>query len=120
MKRMRFAAVVAAMLLASMAHAGQSRPIGLTFSGDREGFFLDPVMTRVYISAVVPDSLAGRAGFAPNDEVLEIEGTHVPGMHARALMGFWNTVSSRSVIHFVVSRAGSRVLIDLDTRPAAP
>lgn len=120
MNRWNLPLTIAILMLASVANAGQPRSIGLTFSGDRAGFFLDPVMTRVYISQVVSGSLGAIAGFQPKDEVLEIERIRVSGMRARALMDYWNTVSGRKVIHFVVSRNGASLPIDLNTQPAAP
>jgi membrane-associated protease RseP (regulator of RpoE activity) len=120
MNRWKLTLMIAALMFATAAIAGESRSIGLTFSGDREGFFLDPIMKRVYVSAVVDKSLAGMAGFLPKDEILEIEGARVPGMRARALMDYWAQVSSRRVIHFVISRSGTRMSIDLSTQAQVP
>lgn len=62
--------------------------IGFSINVEGDGFFLNPVVTKIRIDKVEKASLAESAGILAGDEILQIEGQPVVGKRARDLEGF--------------------------------
>ena len=65
-------------------HAAEPK-LGFAVQLEGEGFFLNPLVTRLLVTAVKKDSLAEAAGMRAGDQILQIEGKSVIGRPAREL-----------------------------------
>ncbi len=85
--------VVAWLLVVALDVAGAGRAraddrpgsFGLSLAIDGEGSFVDPTLKSVTVDAVVAGSPAARAGIAPQDRIVAVEGRPVAGARAREL-----------------------------------
>lgn len=66
-------------------HAGEKGWFGFGVTVKVEGFFLNPNLTSVTVDVVQPRSPAAEKAIAVGDEVLQLEGTDVPGAKALKL-----------------------------------
>lgn len=73
------------LLCLSAAWAGERGYFGFGMSIDGEGLFWNPTLKAVKIEKVVPQSPAARAGIAPGDYIVEVEGKPVAGAKADTL-----------------------------------
>ena len=62
--------------------------LGFAVQLEGEGFFLNPLVTRLLVTAVTKGSLAEAAGMKAGDQILQIEGKGVIGIRARELQPF--------------------------------
>ena len=77
--------VAIALLAVAASAAAAEAKLGLGIQVEGEGFFLNPVVTRILVSGVEPSSLAARAGIVKGDEITSIEGQPVKGRRAAEL-----------------------------------
>ncbi|MEY2506011.1 MAG: hypothetical protein QOH01_340 [Verrucomicrobiota bacterium] len=68
-----------------LACAGEKGWFGFGVAIKGEGFFLNPILASATVDVVQPKSPAAEKGIAVGDEVLQIEGTDVPGTRALKL-----------------------------------
>jgi len=108
-------ALLVAVLLLSFAGGVAAKGLGFSIEGKTSGFFLNPVMDRVTISKVEPGSVAADSGMLAGDVVLELNGTHVPGMRAHALMTFWKSIPNGTPLRFRLQRRQAIVNVVLPT-----
>jgi C-terminal processing protease CtpA/Prc len=66
------------------SHAGKPT-VGLAVSVEGEGFFLNPVVTRVLVAKVHRNSLAEEAGIAAGNEITHVGDQAIKGRRAREL-----------------------------------
>ena len=84
----------AAMCLSALPlHAAEKGWFGFALSIDAEGISLNPKLRTIKIEKVFPGSPAAKAGLAPGDNILEMEGIVVAGARANAL----KTAAQKSV-----------------------
>jgi len=96
------------LLLAAAAHAGERGYLGISFSIDGEGFFLNPTLKSVKLDKVKPGSPAAKAGLEPGDLVVEIEGHQVAGSKASELKPYMEREVGQ-VVHLAVQKPGGEV-----------
>ena len=65
-------------------HAAEPK-LGFVVQLEGEGFFLNPLITKLLVTAVTKGSLAEAAGIRAGDQILQIEGQSVTGRRARDL-----------------------------------
>ena len=79
--RIRCLSVAVLLCLAQLAFASEVK-VGLEIGVEGEGFFFDPIVTKINVTGVVPESLAAKAGIVKGDEITSIEGQIVKGRRA--------------------------------------
>jgi C-terminal processing protease CtpA/Prc len=101
---------VLALLLsvACNAIAGEKGYLGVSFSVDGEGFFLNPTLTTVKIEKVVPNSPAAKAGIEPGDLLLEVGGKKIAGAKANDLRQFMDLEAGQTV-HLAIQKSSREV-----------
>jgi S1-C subfamily serine protease len=62
--------------------------LGISVRLEGEGFFLNPVVKKLFVEEVTKGSLAEAAGARAGDEIIKIEGQIVAGKRALALQGY--------------------------------
>jgi C-terminal processing protease CtpA/Prc len=85
--RRRFIIVACLLTIArpAVALADETGYLGLAIEVDGEGFFLNPTLKSVKVTAVTPSSPAALAGIATGDLIIEAESRVVAGAKARDL-----------------------------------
>jgi C-terminal processing protease CtpA/Prc len=85
----RRAWVIAACSLVGFAFGAIAEEVpgsfGFTVEVDGEGFFLNPTLKSLTVTAVAASSPAAKAGVAPKDQIVEAEGRSVVGAKAKDL-----------------------------------
>ena len=66
-------------------HAAEKGWFGFALSIDAEGISLNPKLRTIKVGKIFPNSPAAKAGLAPGDNILEMEGIVVAGAQANAL-----------------------------------
>jgi C-terminal processing protease CtpA/Prc len=81
---------VAFMLLLVFAQPSQAagRKLGFAVDLEGEGFFLNPLVRKLFVTEVTKDSLAEAAGVRVGDVILQIEGQNVVGKRAFELQPY--------------------------------
>ena len=81
---------VAFMLLLVFAHRSHAaeQKLGIVTEVYGEGFFLNPLVTRILVTEVTKGSLADAAGVRTGDQIIQIEGQSVAGRRAWELQRF--------------------------------
>jgi C-terminal processing protease CtpA/Prc len=81
---------VAFILLLAFVHSshGEDAKLGFAIRMEGEGFFLNPIVTKILVTDVKKGSLAEAAGMRSGDQILQIEGQSVAGRRARELQPF--------------------------------
>jgi S1-C subfamily serine protease len=76
--------------LVAFASLSQAAEVKLGFSVrlEGEGFFLNPVVKKLFVEEVTKGSLAEAAGLKAGDEIIKIEGQNVAGKRALSLQGY--------------------------------
>ena len=74
--------VIAAAVVASNASYAVEVKVGIVIAVEGEGFFLNPVVRKIWVKEVVKSSLAEAAGMVAGDEIIQIEGQPVVGKRA--------------------------------------
>ena len=62
-----------------------SPKVGMSIDVQGEGFFLNPVVTKVLVLTVEKASLAAGAGIVAGDEIIQVDGQTLAGRRAREL-----------------------------------
>ena len=62
--------------------------LGFAVSVEGEGFFLNPLVTKILVTELVKGSLAEAAGMMAGDQIIQIEGQSVAGRRAWELRPF--------------------------------
>ena len=117
MKRQRLLLAFALLMLASSAWAADQGYFGISVAVDGEGFFLNPTLKSIKIEKVVPNSPAARAGVAPGDVLLEIEGHQVAGTKANVLKPYMQREVGQSTRLVVKKTTGEVVSLVLVAAP---
>ncbi len=90
--RTKCATTIAVILFAWLLFAGTSQAaeakLGFSIRLEGEGFFLNPVVRKLFVEEVTKGSLAEAAGVRAGDEIIKIEGQNVAGKRALSLQGF--------------------------------
>ena len=82
---------IALALICSLffAHsAGAEQKLGFVTQVEGEGFFLNPIVTKILVTEVTKGSVAEAAGMRAGDQIIQIEGQNVAGKRARELQPF--------------------------------
>jgi len=81
---------VAVLLLFVFAHPGRAadQKLGFAVNVEGEGFFLNPVVTKILVTEVTKGSLAEAAGMRVGDQILQLEGQNAAGKRAWELQPF--------------------------------
>ena len=81
---------VAFVLLFAFAHSSRAadQKLGFAVSVEGEGFFLNPVVTKILVTEVTKGSLAEAAGMKAGDQILQLEGQNAAGKRAWELQPF--------------------------------
>jgi S1-C subfamily serine protease len=92
---------LAFLLLLGLAHPSQAgeQKLGFAVDIEGEGFFLNPIVTKIRVSEVIKGSLAETAGMRTGDLIIQIEGRDVAGKRALELRSFmkFNTGETRTL-----------------------
>jgi C-terminal processing protease CtpA/Prc len=75
------------LLFMPLAQAAEVK-LGFSVRLEGEGFFLNPLVKRLFVEEVTKGSLAEAAGIRAGDEIIKIEGQTVVGRRALALQGY--------------------------------
>ena len=79
-------AISLVLLLVSVRPSHAASPkVGFAVSVEGEGFFLNPVVTKILVTEVKKASLAEAAGMRAGDIIIKIQGQNVIGKRAREL-----------------------------------
>ncbi|HYJ04677.1 MAG TPA: PDZ domain-containing protein [Chthoniobacterales bacterium] len=81
------AAFVLLLIFSHSSHAAEQR-LGFVTEVYGEGFFLNPLVTRILVTEVIKGSLAEAAGMRAGDQIIQIEGRNVAGRRAMELRPF--------------------------------
>ena len=81
---------VACMLLLVFVYPSRAADskLGFAVSVEGEGFFLNPLVTKILVTEVAKGSLAEAAGMRVGDQILQLEGQNVAGRRAWELQPF--------------------------------
>src|SRR6476646_6139215 len=82
------AVVLTLLILGVQSSRAAEQKLGLTVHAEGEGFFLNPVVTKIVVDEVVKGSLAEAAGMKKGDQIIKIEGEDVIGKRALGLQKF--------------------------------
>lgn len=77
------------LVFACLSYAGSPK-LGLAVSVEGEGFFLNPLVTKILVTEVRKSSLAEGAGIRAGDIIIKIDGQNVIGRRARELRPLMN------------------------------
>jgi S1-C subfamily serine protease len=84
----RIAVVFMGLLaFAPLSQAAEPK-LGFAVRVEGEGFFLNPVVRKLFVEEVTKGSLAEAAGMRAGDEIIKIEGQNIVGRRAWELQGF--------------------------------
>jgi C-terminal processing protease CtpA/Prc len=117
MKRRSVLLAIPLLMLATGAWSADKGYFGISVAVDGEGFFLNPTLKSIKIEKVVPNSPAAKAGVAPGDVLLEIEGHQVAGTKADVLKPFMQREVGQSTRLLVKKSTGEVVSLVLVAVP---
>jgi len=88
--------VILSLVLPHPGHAAEVEEKPFT-QVEGEGFFLNPLVTKILVTEVAHGSVAEAAGIKPGDQIIQIEGETVAGKRAMELRRFtkWNPGETR-------------------------
>jgi C-terminal processing protease CtpA/Prc len=75
------------LVLAHTAGAAEQK-LGFVTQVEGEGFFLNPIVTKILVTEVTKGSLAEAAGVKSGDLIIQIEGQNIAGKRALALQPY--------------------------------
>ncbi len=96
------------VVLTGVAHAAERGHLGFSVTIDGEGVFWNPTLKSVTVAKVSPGSPAEKAGLAPGDAIVEVEGKPVAGTKADELKPYLQREVGQSV-RFVVKKASGEL-----------
>ena len=105
------------LMIATGAWSADQGYFGISVAVDGEGFFFNPTLKSIKIEKVVPNSPAAKAGVAPGDLLLEIEGHQVAGTKADVLKPFMQREVGQSTRLLVKKSTGEVVSLVLVAVP---
>jgi S1-C subfamily serine protease len=79
--------VIGLLVFVPLSQAAEAK-LGFSIRLEGEGFFLNPVVKRLFVEEVTKGSLAEAAGVRAGDEIMKIEGQDVAGKRALSLQGY--------------------------------
>ena len=79
--------VILLFALAHPTHAAEQK-LGLVTQVEGEGFFLNPLVTKILVTEVTNGSLAEAAGVKAGDQIIQIDGETIAGKRALDLRRF--------------------------------
>ena len=79
--------VILLLVLAHPSHAAEQK-LGLVTQVEGEGFFLNPLVTKILVTEVAKGSLAEAAGIKAGDQIIQIDGETIAGKRALELRRF--------------------------------
>jgi len=88
MRAFRIAIIFMGLIVFAPFSQAAEPKLGLSVRVEGEGFFLNPVVTKLFVEEVTKGSLAEAAGVRAGDEIIKIEGQVVAGKRALALQGY--------------------------------
>jgi S1-C subfamily serine protease len=88
MRATRIAIVFLGLLVFAPLSQASEVKLGLSVRVEGEGFFLNPLVKKLFVEEVTKGSLAEAAGVRAGDEIIKIEGQVVAGKRALALQGY--------------------------------
>ncbi len=115
--KLRTVLAIPLLTLAAGAWSAESGYFGISVAVDGEGFFLNPTLKSIKIGKVVPNAPASKAGVAPGDVLLEIEGHQVAGTKADVLKTFMQREVGQSTRLLVKKGSGEVVSLVLVAVP---
>ena len=88
MRAIRIAIIFMGLIaFAPFSQAAEAK-LGFSIRLEGEGFFLNPVVKKLFVEEVTKGSLAEAAGMKAGDEIIKIEGQNVAGKRALSLQGY--------------------------------
>ena len=75
-------------LLLVQPSQGADQKTGFVTQVEGEGFFLNPVVTKILVTEVTKGSLAEAAGMKAGDQIIQIDGQNILGKRAMQLVPF--------------------------------
>ena len=84
----RIAVAFVLLLVFACSSYAAGPKLGFAVSVEGEGFFLNPVVTKILVTEVKKASLAEAAGMKTGDQIIQIEGQSIVGRRARELQPF--------------------------------
>jgi C-terminal processing protease CtpA/Prc len=83
-------AALAFLLLLVFAHPCRAaeQKLGFFVDVEGEGFFLNPIVTKIHVSEVTKGSLAETAGVKAGDLIIKVDGQTIAGKRALELRSF--------------------------------
>lgn len=84
----RIAVVFLLLLVFARPSRAADQKLGFAVSVEGEGFFLNPVVTKILVTEVTKGSLAEAAGMRAGDQILQLEGQNAAGKRAWELQPF--------------------------------
>jgi C-terminal processing protease CtpA/Prc len=88
MRALRIVIVIIGLLLFVPFSQAAEAKLGFSVRLEGEGFFLNPLVKKLFVETVTKGSLAEAAGLKVGDEIVKIEGQTVVGRRARELQGY--------------------------------
>jgi S1-C subfamily serine protease len=88
MRATRIAIVFIGLLVFAPTSQAAEVKLGLSVRVEGEGFFLNPLVKKLFVEEVTKGSLAEAAGVRAGDEIIKIEGQAVAGRRALSLQGY--------------------------------
>jgi S1-C subfamily serine protease len=88
MRAIRIAIIFMGLIVFAPLSQAADVKLGLSVRVEGEGFFLNPVVEKLFVEEVTKGSLAEAAGVRAGDEIIKIEGQIVAGKRALALQGY--------------------------------
>jgi C-terminal processing protease CtpA/Prc len=85
---LRIAMAVLVLLVLAQPASAAGEKLGFVTQVEGEGFFLNPIVTKILITEVTKGSLAETAGMRVGDQIIQVEGQTVAGKRALALQPF--------------------------------
>jgi C-terminal processing protease CtpA/Prc len=82
------AVVVTLLVVGAASTQAAEQKLGFSVNVEGEGFFLNPVVTKIVVDEVVKGSLAEAAGIRKGDQIVKIDGEDVVGKRALGLQKF--------------------------------
>ena len=80
-------AFILLLVPAHPSHAAEQK-LGLVTQVEGEGFFLNPLVTKILVTEVASGSLAEAAGIKAGDQIIQIDGETIAGKRALELRRF--------------------------------
>jgi C-terminal processing protease CtpA/Prc len=84
----RIIALLALLLVFTQRSQAADQKLGFVTQVYGEGFFLNPIVTKIVVTEVSKGSLAESAGMRAGDQIIQVEGQTIAGKRALDLRSF--------------------------------